>query len=78
MKVLIMLALVISSVSFADEIQLSQEESKSTVQESVKEGKSSRKKKVEMCHECGRPESQCDCVGEEHKKDGAVENDQII
>ncbi len=32
--------------------------------------KKSRKKKVEMCAECGKPESECDCPGYEHKKDG--------
>lgn len=69
MKVFILAALVISNVSLADEVQSSKKESKSTVQEIVKEGKSSRKKKVEMCHDCGKPESQCDCKGEEHKKD---------
>ena len=25
--------------------------------------KSRRRKKVEMCHECGKPEVQCDCEG---------------
>ena len=68
MKVFILAAFIISSASFADEVQSSKKESKSTVQEIVKEGKSSRKKKVEMCHDCGKPESQCDCIGEEHKK----------
>lgn len=30
--------------------------------------KKSRKKKVEMCSECGKPEAECECEGEEHKK----------
>lgn len=34
----------------------------------VKSAKKDRKKKVEMCHECGKPEEKCDCKGEEHKK----------
>ena len=25
--------------------------------------KKSRKKKVEMCAECGKPETECDCIG---------------
>lgn len=28
--------------------------------------KRSRRKKVQMCHECGKPETQCECEGEEH------------
>ncbi len=33
--------------------------------------KKKRRKKVQMCHECGKPETQCECEGEEHgvKKD---------
>ncbi len=30
--------------------------------------KKSRKKKEVMCAECGKPESQCECKGEEHRK----------
>lgn len=30
--------------------------------------KKPRKKKVEMCAECGKPESECDCPGYEHNK----------
>jgi hypothetical protein len=68
MKVLILITLLVSGGAFADEVQTSKKETKSTVQEIVKEGKSSRKKKVEMCHDCGKPEAECDCKGEEHKK----------
>ena len=25
-----------------------------------------RRKKVQMCHECGKPEKKCECEGEEH------------
>ena len=28
--------------------------------------KKSRKKKIQMCHECGRPEPECECEGEGH------------
>ncbi len=32
--------------------------------------KKSRKKKVEMCAECGKPETECDCDGhKDHTKD---------
>lgn len=69
MKMILLIVLTVSSISFADEVKSSKNETKSSVQEIVKEGKSSRKKKVEMCHDCGKPESQCDCEGEDHKKD---------
>ncbi|MBY0516390.1 MAG: hypothetical protein AB7I27_03420 [Bacteriovoracaceae bacterium] len=69
MKMILLIVLTISSISFAEEVKSSKKETKSSVQEIVKEGKSSRKKKVEMCHDCGKPESQCDCEGEDHKKD---------
>ena len=35
--------------------------------------KKSRRKKVEMCVDCGKPETECDCPGYEHnpeKNDG--------
>lgn len=37
------------------------------VQKITSETKKARKKKVEMCSECGKPESECDCPG--HKKE---------
>lgn len=39
-----------------------------SVETIVKEVKKGRKKKAEMCHECGKPEEKCDCEGEEHRK----------
>lgn len=41
----------------------------SAVESMVKEGKSSRRKKVEMCHDCGKPEVNCDCPEEVKKKE---------
>lgn len=35
----------------------------------VKESKTSRRKKVEMCHDCGKPEVNCDCPEEMKKKE---------
>jgi len=32
------------------------------------EKKRKRRKKVEMCLECGKPETECDCPGYEHGK----------
>jgi hypothetical protein len=31
-----------------------------------KNEKKTRRKKVQMCHECGKPETECECEGEEH------------
>lgn len=35
-------------------------------QESKEEVQGRRRKKVMMCHECGKPETECDCEGEGH------------
>ncbi len=40
---------------------------------STKTVKKSRRKKVEMCHECGKPETQCECEG--HGDDEKKHND---
>jgi len=29
--------------------------------------KKKRRKKVQMCHECGKPETKCECEGEGHR-----------
>lgn len=55
--------------------------SKSTVVEQLtKTDKKSRKKKVLMCAECGKPESECECEGHhgkgEHKDDHSKEADE--
>jgi len=56
--------------AYADEIKSEQTTEKGKNVESVlKDSKKDRKKKVEMCHDCGKPEVNCDCEGEEHKKD---------
>jgi len=53
-------------------------ETKSTsIEQLTKTDKKSRKKKVLMCAECGKPESECECEGHhgkgEHKDDDAKE-----
>lgn len=48
---------------------------KDSVQNIMGQEKKTRKKKVEMCSECGKPESECECHGhdkKEHKEKGAV------
>ena len=69
MKMTFILALIVSNLSFAEEVKSTQQEKKSTVQEMVKGSKPQRKKKVEICRDCGKPEEQCDCEGYEHKKE---------
>lgn len=39
------------------------------VESMVKEAKRDRSKKVEMCHDCGKPESECDCPEEVRAKE---------
>lgn len=40
--------------------------------------KKSRRKKVQMCNECGKPELECECEGEDHgeKDEHTVEKKQ--
>lgn len=71
MKSLIVIVTLLSSLAFAEEskVSTSSKKTETPVESIVKGGKKERKKKVEMCHDCGKPESQCECEGEEHKKD---------
>ena len=68
MKLLLTLALLTSVGAFAQTSSETTETKAQPVENMVKEAKKDRKKKVEMCHDCGKPEVQCDCKGEEHKK----------
>lgn len=62
------LTVMFAAPSFAEENKTSSDPAKmtSTVE------KKSRKKKVEMCSECGKPESECECHDE--KKDKKAED----
>lgn len=70
MKILIVLITLSFTSVYAEESKpvLSTGKEKN-VQSVLKEAKKERKKKVEMCHECGKPEVNCDCEGEEHKEE---------
>lgn len=65
------LALVLLMTSFSTFAQAETPKTKG-VESIVKEAKRDRSKKVEMCHDCGKPESECDCPeevkAEEQKK----------
>lgn len=63
---LVLLSLSISSFAIAEEPK------PQGVEGIVKEAKSSRKKKVEMCHDCGKPEVNCDCPEELKAKEAAA------
>ncbi len=48
----------------------SNSESSKTVKTSQAEEKPSRRKKAEMCGECGKPETECECHGHKEDKSG--------
>lgn len=59
----ILMSLMFSTFSIAEEAK------PKNVEGMVKEAKTSRRKKVEMCHDCGKPEVNCDCPEEMKKKE---------
>lgn len=71
MKFLFVVLFLVFSSAHAEESKSSEQsaEKGKNVQNVLKDAKKDRKKKVEMCHDCGKPEVNCDCEGEEHKKD---------
>lgn len=68
MRILLSALMLVSLSSFA-QTEASKPKSQGAMETMVKKVKKERKRKVEMCHECGKPEEQCDCKGEDHKKD---------
>lgn len=67
MKSLVLIAIIFSFNGYAHETS-TKEKKETSVESMVKSSKKDRKKKAEMCHECGKPEVNCDCKGEEHRK----------
>ena len=57
-----------SPTSFAEGEAKQAVEKKSTEQTKSPK-KKTRRKKALMCQECGKPETECDCEGEEHGVD---------
>jgi hypothetical protein len=73
---IILIALMLTSASvWSEESKLSSSSSKkeTSVENIVKAEKKERRKKVEMCHDCGKPESECDCKGEGHDEKKKVD-----
>lgn len=66
MKTLItcLAAFALAGPAFAEDLKSSKEQPAQTLTEGAKK---SRKKKVEMCAECGKPESECECHGQKKK-----------
>lgn len=62
--------LFVSGGAFADEDH--KDHKSKGVEGMVKEAKSTRRKKVEMCHDCGKPEVNCDCPEEVKAKEAAA------
>ena len=60
-------ALITTQSSWSEESKTQSPKNENVVQKITNEAKKSRKKKVEMCAECGKPESECECHGH---KDG--------
>lgn len=70
-SLLIVTALLFSTGVMAEEVKTSTPAATSQEKTVLPKEKKSRKKKVEMCGECGKPESECECHGE--KKDASKE-----
>ena len=71
MKTLILGLTLVIGVVYADEHKDEKNHKHDGVEGLVKEAKSTRRKKVEMCHDCGKPEVNCDCPEELKKKEKA-------
>ncbi len=65
----VILTLSLTSVYANDVHSTRKSKDHNDVQNILKDDKKDRKKKAEICHECGKPEVNCDCEGEEHRKD---------
>ena len=73
-KLIIVMSLCLSVSAYADEHDHKdhKDHKPSTVEGMVKTSKSSRRPKVEMCHDCGKPEVNCDCPEEVKAKEAAA------
>ncbi len=63
--------LFLTNFAWAQEDKTQLRKGENAIQKITTEAKKTRKKKVEMCPECGKPESECECHGKdkrEHKE----------
>jgi hypothetical protein len=68
MKLLLIVLVIFSGSAFSNEKKFSSNAAKengkeNAIQKIVKEGKKERRKRVQMCHDCGKPEPECTCEG---------------
>lgn len=56
-----------ANLAWAQDSKIEASKSENVVQKITGQEKKTRKKKVEMCAECGKPESECECHGHEKK-----------
>jgi hypothetical protein len=70
MKIIFVALMLISASAWSEESKVTSSAPKEekSVESIVKVEKKERRKKIEMCHDCGKPESDCECKGEEHEK----------
>lgn len=70
MKIIFVALMLLSTSVWSEESKVSSSapNEEKTVESIVKPEKKERRKKVEMCNDCGKPESECECKGEEHEK----------
>ncbi len=68
MKLFLTGVLLFSLNGFAQS-ETSKPKAEGSVETIVKKAKKDRRKKVEMCHDCGKPEVNCDCPEEVRKKE---------
>ena len=77
MRNLFIMSLILTMSLFST-ANFSQDNTKDAVksnEQSKPESKNSRGKKVMMCHECGKPEVDCECEGEGHGVNEDEESD---
>lgn len=67
-SLLIVTALFFTTGAMAEEVKTSTPAPTAQEQTVLPQGKKSRKKKVEMCGECGKPESACECHDKKDEK----------
>lgn len=66
---LMVVVLMAGSFAFAEEGKSSSTPADSVLSAVTGKEKKARKKKVEMCGECGKPESECECHGHKDESD---------
>ncbi len=67
--------LLLANFALAQEEKPQTTKSENAVQKITTEAKKTRRKKVEMCSECGKPESECECHGHGKKEEKKPEQD---